>query len=201
MSNQNNFNQNFWKKRYQDKETAWDIGAISTPLKTYIDQLEDKTLHILIPGAGNSYEAEYLHNQGFSNVFVLDLASEPLESLRLRCPSFPEAHLIEGDFFELDKVAAFDLILEQTFFCALSPHLRPQYVQKMKSLLKPEGKLVGVLFADTLLGRELPPFGETTPRLKQYFQNDFVLNHFAPCYNSIKPRQGSEVFIHLSPIL
>ncbi len=200
MSNQNNFNENFWKNRYQNKEIGWDIGAISIPLKDYIDQLEDKNLQILIPGAGNSYEAEYLHQQGFSNVYVLDLASEPLENLRLRCPSFPTHHLIESDFFEFDKAAYFDLILEQTFFCALSPHLRPRYVQKMKSLLKPTGKLVGVLFADALLNREMPPFGETTQNLKQYFQDDFMFKYFAPCYNSIKPRQGNEAFIHLSPI-
>ena len=48
----NKFNKEFWTKRYQDNEAGWDLGTISTPLKEYIDQLTDKNLRILIPGAG-----------------------------------------------------------------------------------------------------------------------------------------------------
>lgn len=59
----------FWNERYSSQQTGWDIGSPSTPLKEYIDQLTDKDIRILIPGCGNAYEAEYLHQQGFSNVF------------------------------------------------------------------------------------------------------------------------------------
>ncbi|MFS4468005.1 hypothetical protein [Maribacter sp. 2210JD10-5] len=47
--------ENYWTKRYHEEETGWDIGYPSTPLKAYIDQLEDKMISILIPGAGNAY--------------------------------------------------------------------------------------------------------------------------------------------------
>ena len=50
----------YWINRYKEERTGWDIGYPSTPLKEYIDQLQDKNLRILIPGAGNGYEAEYL---------------------------------------------------------------------------------------------------------------------------------------------
>jgi len=56
---------NYWENRYQNQQTGWDIGEISSPLKAYIDQLEDKSIKILIPGAGNAYEAEYLFLNGF----------------------------------------------------------------------------------------------------------------------------------------
>ena len=56
--------------------TGWDIGGPSTPLVKYFDQLADKQRKILIPGAGNAYEAEYLWAQGFSNVHVLDIAPQ-----------------------------------------------------------------------------------------------------------------------------
>lgn len=55
---------------------------------------------------------------------------------------------------------SFDLIIEQTFFCALDPKLRPEYAVKMAELLKPGGRLVGVLFNDTL-NNDKPPFGGT----------------------------------------
>ena len=112
-------NKNFWDLRYQNNEIGWDIGYISTPLKKYIDQLTDKNIKILIPGGGNSYEAEYLHNLGFKNVFVVDISPTALTNLKNRVPDFPKNHLINIDFFKLNN--SFDLILEQTFFCALTP--------------------------------------------------------------------------------
>jgi len=60
----------FWELRYVHNEIAWDIGEVSTPIKVYINQLVNKKLKILIPGAGNSYEAEYLFNNGEVNAFI-----------------------------------------------------------------------------------------------------------------------------------
>ena len=77
-------NQNFWENRYSENDTGWDLGYISLPLKEYIDQLKDKSIKILIPGCGNSYEAEYLFKNGFSNVFVVDYAKQPLENFKKR---------------------------------------------------------------------------------------------------------------------
>ncbi|MFT5618794.1 MAG: hypothetical protein ACI85I_002029 [Arenicella sp.] len=113
----------YWQSRYENQQIQWDIGTISTPLKVYFDQLQNKELKILIPGAGNAHEAEYLHNLGFKNVFVVDLAEEPLGNLKARVPSFPKQHLIHSNFFDLEN-QKFDLIVEQTFFCALNPNLR-----------------------------------------------------------------------------
>ena len=56
----NKFDTTFWEAKYTHKLTRWDIGYISTPLKLYFDQLTNKNISILIPGAGNGYEAEYL---------------------------------------------------------------------------------------------------------------------------------------------
>ena len=148
--------ENYWSNRYQNEQIGWDIGYVSTPIKEYIDQLTDKDLRILIPGGGNSYEAEYLHQQGFKNVFVIDISQAPLANLKQRVPEFPSEQLIHGDFFELDQ--SFDLIFEQTFLCALSPDLRQHYVHKMAELLQPNGKLVGLLFNDPLF-EDHPPFG------------------------------------------
>ncbi|HIC33088.1 MAG TPA: SAM-dependent methyltransferase, partial [Flavobacteriaceae bacterium] len=70
----------FWDNRYKNEDTGWDLGEVSPPLKAYFDQLQDKNLKILIPGGGNSHEAEYLYNQGFTNVFVVDVSKTALEN-------------------------------------------------------------------------------------------------------------------------
>ncbi|MFK7832586.1 MAG: methyltransferase domain-containing protein [Winogradskyella sp.] len=184
-------NKHYWEHRYAKNEIGWNIGKISLPLKTYIDQINDTSLKILIPGAGNSYEAEYLWKNGFKNVFVLDIVSQPLENFKNRVPTFPKHQLINADFFQLDD--SFDLILEQTFFCALTPNLRKDYVDKMADLLKPNGKLVGLLFNFelTTIG---PPFGGRLLEYQLLFKSTFHLKVLEPATNSIKEREGKELF-------
>jgi SAM-dependent methyltransferase len=182
----------FWGGLYATGDTRWDLGAPSTPLKTYIDQLTDKELRTLIPGGGRAYEAEYLHRQGFRNVFALDLSDAPLKDLLARCPGFPKEHLVVGDFFA--HKGQYDRIIEQTFFCALDPALRPRYVAKMHELLAPGGKLVGVLFDDPL-NTDHPPFGGGPEEYRALFGQAFTDLSFTPGYNSMAPRAGREVWL------
>jgi len=187
----------YWTKRYREDDAAWDTGSITPPLKAYIDQLKDKNMSILIPGAGNGHEAEYLFSKGFSNVSIIDLSEEPLANFKKRVPGFPSQHLIAGDFF--DHESQYDLIIEQTFFCALDPSLRKKYAEKMHALLKPGGRLVGLLFNDKL-NDDKPPFGGSKEEYVEYFEKLFRFKTFKPCYNSIKPRAGRELFINFVKI-
>ncbi len=182
----------YWESRYQERSMGWDIGYISTPIKAYIDQLSNTDQKILIPGAGQGYEAMYLHNKGFSRTYVVDIASQPLQHIQEECPEFPKKHLLETDFFELQE-NGFDLILEQTFFCALHPSLRPNYVEKMLELLNPGGILAG-LFFDFPLNSSGPPFGGSMKEYKELFEKKFKINTLERAYNSIPPRQGKELF-------
>tara|TARA_R110000822_G_scaffold173687_5_gene313315 strand:+ start:198 stop:443 length:246 start_codon:yes stop_codon:yes gene_type:complete len=70
------------------------LGEVLTPLKSYFEQLENKEIKILIPGGGNSYEAAYLFENGFENVFVVDVSKAALDNIQKRIPSFPKAQLI-----------------------------------------------------------------------------------------------------------
>lgn len=185
-------NKTFWEERYKNHQTAWDIGTVSEPLKAYIDSLEQTSISILIPGAGNSYEAEYLYHKGFKNVDVIDIAEQPLKNFQNRVLAFPKENLFQTDFFEWNK--KYDLILEQTFFCALNPVLRPAYAKKTNQLLNPNGKLVGVLF-DFPLTEAGPPFGGSQEEYQNYFEPYFKIKKLETCYNSILPRAGKELFI------
>jgi thiopurine S-methyltransferase len=188
-------NSNYWQERYATQQTGWDAGTITTPIKEYIDQLTDKSIKILIPGCGNAHEAAYLWQQGFTNVFLLDYVAEPLNNFSKQFPDFPKDHLILLDFFNLEE--KFDLILEQTFFCALDPSLRKSYVEKMQRLLNPEGKLVGVLF-NCKFEKQGPPFGGTKDEYLALFDDYFEIRKMEECYNSIAPRKGNELFVVLS---
>lgn len=187
--------QKFWEDRYENGQIGWDAGNITTPLKEYFDQLTDKNQKMLIPGCGNAYEAQYLHKQGFRNVYVADVALKPLQRLARACENFPEGHLIHGDFFDME--GTFDLIIEQTFFCSMTTDMRAKYAKTMHNRLKIGGKLVGILFSFPLKS-EGPPFGGDINEYRTYFEPYFTFEVFEPCYNSIRPRQGSELFMILS---
>ncbi len=186
------YNKAYWDQQYYAKKTGWDIGYIATPIKEYIDQLTDKTLKILIPGAGNAYEAEYLIRKGFKNTYILEFAQLPIANLLERFPDFPKENIIQIDFFTFQ--GQFDLIIEHTFFSSLQPKTRINYVDKVYELLKPSGKLVGLLF-NKKFGKPYPPFGGDKKVYINLFRNNFKINTLEIAYNSIKPRQDNELFI------
>src|SRR5690554_3696586 len=86
------------------------------------------------------------------------------------------------------------VILEQTFFCAITPELRPLYAEKAHQLLNENGTLAGVLFRFPLTEKG-PPFGGNKKEYERLFKRKFKIKVLEECYNSIKPRQNNELFI------
>jgi SAM-dependent methyltransferase len=191
--NEIKLNQSYWDNRYQQHDIAWDLKQVSPPLKNYINQLKNKDLRILIPGCGNAHEAAYLFEQGFKNVTLIDIAPTVVENLQEQFRHKPTIKVVLGDFFE--HQGEYDLILEQTFFCALDPFLRPQYVQKMHNLLIPNGKLVGLLF--DVMFENNPPHGGCKEDYLILFKDWFKIQTFERCNNSFTKRQGTELFMIL----
>ncbi len=189
---------NYWKTRWQTGQTGWDAGEATPPIRDFVDYLvqknTDKSLRILIPGAGSGHEAVYFWANGFHNITVCDWAEEAIEQLKKQIPDLPESQRIVGDFFGL--TGTFDLIIEQTFFCALDPFLRPKYVEKCFQLLDTEGGISGVLF-DQNFEKVGPPFGGTEDEYRQLFLSHFTIKYMNACYNSIKPRANTELWIRL----
>ena len=178
----------YWNQQYLKGEIPWDMQQVSPPLKSYFDHLQDNTLNVLIPGCGNAYEANYLLDKGFTSITLIDISEVLMEQLKKKFGD--RLRLIIGDFFDL--TGEYDLIVEQTFFCALSPSLRPEYVEKMYSLLRPGGKLAGLLFDRDF--PDGPPFGGSREEYQRLLEKRFKVLTLAPCHNSIKPRMGTELF-------
>ncbi len=184
--------QEYWNIRYEENRTAWDLGAVSPPLKAYFDGLINQSLKILIPGGGNSYEAEYLLTRGFTDVTVVDISAIVINNLRQRLAPYLDQglKLIQQDFFM--HQGQYDLIVEQTFLCALDPTLRPDYVRHMAELLAQDGKLTGVLFDRDFV--DGPPFSGNLVAYRALFEEKLAVRTMEPCYNSVAPRMGSETF-------
>ena len=190
VSCENPLDQNYWEAQYQAKNMGWDLGEVSPPIKAYIDNLTDKNISILIPGCGNTYEASYLLQQGFTNLSVIDIAPTLVEDLKEKFADNKNITVILGDFFE--HQGQYDLIFEQTFFCALPPTMRQKYVWKMHRLLLNHGVLAGLLFNRTF--EISPPFGGEKSDYELLFKDAFRFLKLDVATNSVSPRANAELF-------
>ncbi|MFA6261396.1 MAG: methyltransferase [Bacteroidia bacterium] len=188
-----NLNRDFWEDRYRTQQIGWDIGYPTPALVNYFNTIADKQSRILIPGCGNAYEAQSLLESGFTHITLIDIAPTAVQHIREKYAaaiSNNSLQVIGADFF--DHEAQYDLIIEQTFFCALDPKLRQAYARKMHDLLKPGGKLAGLLF-NFPLTEEGPPFGGSEAEYRELFESLFTLT-IDPTPDSIPPRAGRELF-------
>ena len=64
------------------------------------------------------------------------------------------------------------------------------------NLLKDNGKIVGLLFAEEF-GNDHPPFGGTKKEYQQLFSTHFDIESMDIATNSIDARKGKELFINL----
>jgi thiopurine S-methyltransferase len=184
----------YWEQRYENKTDKWDLGHVSEPLRNIIDTIGNKNYRILIPGAGNAYEAEYLIKSGFTDVTVLDLAATPLLQLKKRLHPREQIKIVQQDFF--DHVGTYDVILEQTFLCALEPRFRKSYIIKSHELLKKDGFIQGVLF-NFQSKRNEPPYTATLKEYENLFRKRFEIVKLENCLTSEPSRQGKELIIKM----
>jgi SAM-dependent methyltransferase len=181
----------YWEERYAKNDFPWDIGYSNPILTRYVEQKVAKDAKILVPGAGSAYEVEVLWNKGYTKVKALDYATDAKERFLERVPTFPHQNYLLGNFFELTDT--FDIVLEQTFFCALDPKLRMNYVEQMHRILRDEGVLFGLLFE--MEKPDGPPFGGNSAEYQAIFGKYFEMRTLEKCLESIPPRLGSELVI------
>lgn len=188
------FDGDYWNERWKKGETGWDIGYASPALMEFAKKLP-KDDYILIPGCGNAYEAEALFRDGFKNIYIMDISPLAVASFKARFPDFPESQILCRDFFE-PHPRQWDVVIEQTFFCALDPSMRTRYEEQMSKVIKSGGVLAGLLF-NTDFGNPHPPFGGSKAEYESLFAKDFTIVTMEPCATSIGPRSGKELWFEL----
>lgn len=190
----NELDASFWNARWKAGQTGWDVGYATPPITEYMQQYKNKNAAILIPGCGNAYEAEFLVENDFTNITLLDIAEEAVNKLKEKFKLSSQIKVVCDDFFNHQQ--KYDLIIEQTFFCAQVLERREEYVKKTSSLLNNNGQIMGVLFG-VEFEKFGPPFGGNIDEYKKLFEPYFTIKTMDVCYNSIAPRANSELFINL----
>jgi hypothetical protein len=184
----------FWRQRYQQQQTPWDLGTVNPPLMTLALAQPHLFLdNILSVGCGRGHDAGWMAQQ-FPNTSVtgLDISPEALADANTHYGTTVAWTL--GDIFSPPEgfVTQFDVIIEHTCFCAIPPSRRSDYAQSVASMLKPQGALIGVFFVDIPLD-EGPPFGSDPEVLKALFQSvGLQQTQWFKATNSIDRRQNEE---------
>jgi SAM-dependent methyltransferase len=192
----------FWAELYRNGDTGWDQGGPSPGLVDFLKNdvgaghaVPLQSGRVLVPGCGHGHDARALAAAGF-DVTGLDVVTKAVEeSSRLaEADGLKNFRFEQADFLNLPSRlrGPYDLIFENTFFCAIDPDHRDRYVETAAGLLKPEGFLLGVFY--TIRPETGPPFGATRDELLDRFVHRFklVLDRVP---RSITRREGKELLM------
>ncbi len=166
-----------WNLRYQERDTPWERGRPHPEFEGLFARFVDLVKgaeRILVPGCGFGHDAVLLSEFfGEGVIEGLDLAETAICRAEELYGS-DRVHWRLGDLFEWS--GEYDLVLEHTCFCAISPERRSEYAQKMSELIVEGGYLMGIFFLDPdLEGQEGPPHGVELSELKVFFNREFEL--------------------------
>ena len=186
----------FWEDIYLGDDVGWDLGE-STPV---FDEISD-TLplgKVCIIGCGRGYDAVMFSQKGFE-VTAIDFAPSAISTLQsLASGAGVMINIVETDIFLLTSQFSceFDYVIEQTCFCAINPSRREEYEQLVKTIIKPNGKLIGLWFPlDKPMDDGGPPWGTTISEVKSIFYDGWKIEKEEFPELSISPRKNREKLI------
>ena len=183
-----------WQKHYEEDDLRWDLGETAPPFVRWWAGWSGGAGRAVVPGCGQGHEVIFLAARGWE-VTAVDFAPGAIQRLSARLKAEGrEARLLNQDFFTLDAShdAFYDLLLEQTFFCAIHPGQRPRYVDTARRILKPGGRIVGLFYETGEAGG--PPFDTRRADILEHFSGCFNVQVLEKTPHSAERRRGKEWF-------
>ena len=195
-----NLDAEFWEGHYQAGNPRWDLGAPAPPFVDLLAEPEPPAPgSMIVLGAGRGHDALLFARHGFG-VTALDFAeSAARETQEAARRAGLDVATAQHDFFALppEYDASFDYVLEHTFFVAIDPGRREEYVRIVRGLLKPGGLLIALFYAHGRPGG--PPFTTSEDEVRALFEPYFAIERLEVPVRSVKPRQGLELLALMRP--
>jgi SAM-dependent methyltransferase len=187
----------FWNSRFEAGQMPWEFAGVPADLQKFLKQKTKGSAaasrgRVFIPGCGSGHEVRAFIDAGF-DVLALDFAPKAVERARkLAGPAFAQ-HIVQGDFFTHDLAAgSFDYVYERAFLCSLTPDRREAYRNRVFSLLKPGGYLVGYFYYQIPVLESGPPFGFAWGTADELFGRHFILTKDVAVTDSLPVFAGHE---------
>ena len=183
----------YWEQRYQENTAKWDIGMAAPPLASLLASSEapiaGKTAVI---GCGQGHDAILFAKHGFDTIGFDFAPSAIALGQKLSKTMEISMQFLQRDIFEFPQEFpnSFDYAIEHTCFCAIRPEQRPDFVNMVRSILKPTGEFIALFWAHNR--PDGPPFGVTLEEIKDLFSASFDTSNISPVNNSIASRNREE---------
>ena len=191
------YSRNDWQRHYDEKDLGWDLGQVAPPFMNLLESNVITPCKTLVPGCGRGHEVVYLAENGF-DVTAVDYSIGAVDYLRQVVQQRKlNSEILHIDFFDLNSThdGIYDLLIEQTFFCAISPNERTFYVTTVARLLKSGGMLAGLFYNTDKEGG--PPFNTTEEDIIKHFSELFEIRDLARAKNSAIQRKDKEFLVIL----
>jgi len=191
------YSRNDWQRHYDEKDLGWDLGQVAPPFMNLLESNVITPGKTLVPGCGRGHEVVYLAENGF-DVTAVDYSIGAVDYLRQVVQQRKlNIEVLHIDFFDLNSThdGIYDLLIEQTFFCAISPNERTLYVTTVARLLKSGGMLAGLFYNTDKEGG--PPFNTTEEDIIKHFSELFEIRDLARAKNSAIQRKDKEFLVIL----
>jgi thiopurine S-methyltransferase len=198
-----------WDQRYREGGDGWELGRPAPPLALFLRShplVPQPPGRVLVPGCGRGHEAALLEDLGYAAI-GLDFSGEALgEARKLHGEARDTLKWLQADLFDRQALEAADLtpgslsgIVEHTFFCAIDPGLREDYIATACRLLAPGGWLLGLFWCHRQPGG--PPWGSDPERVEsQLHQAGLVQEIWEPATGSVDKRKDEWLGLWRQPV-
>ena len=186
------YSQEDWQRHYDENDLGWDLGQVAPPFVSLLESNIISPCKTLVPGCGRGHEVIFLAKNGF-DVTALDYSIGAVNYLNSAILERKlNSKVLNLDFFQLDSTHddLYDLLIEQTFFCAISPSQRLLYVETVARILKKGGMIAGLFYYTGQDGG--PPFNTTRDDIVKYFSGSFEIRELIRAKNSAEKRRDKE---------
>ncbi len=197
-----------WRQAWKTKNTPWVAPNSDKPLLQFLRSEKGlrRGASILVPLCGNSSIIKKLHQRGF-NVTGVEYVPEALSNLKkqfgrrtwktAKVPAGREYSreriaLLQQDFLQFRKNAAFDLIYDRAAFVAMNPRHRRRYAAVLRRSLRSGGLLYIVVFRMRGAERPGPPFSVQPADMRKHF-GALKLLHRSQHTDRLPPARYKEV--------
>jgi thiopurine S-methyltransferase len=192
----------FWQKRWDAREIGFHEGAPNALLAQYGDYLRSPS-RVLVPLCGKAEDMAYLAGKGHAIAGV--------EAVRAPCVEFFDEHALtrteeprgpftlhrsgaieiwQGDMFAATPalLGTFEAAYDRAALVAIAPMTRVKYVDTLKNLLRPKGRLLLNTFSYDQSKVQGPPWSIDPVLVRSLFRRHFVVEPLDSRVVSVNPR-------------
>jgi 2-polyprenyl-3-methyl-5-hydroxy-6-metoxy-1,4-benzoquinol methylase len=165
----------------QQNEVSWYQPVPKSSIDFFESNSVPKDATIIDVGSGDSYFIDYLVNNGYQNVYALDISEHALNRLKIRLgDKANRVNWIVSDVLDFKAPVTFDYWHDRAAFHFLSDSNDvDKYVSITTNYIKPNGKMMVATFSDS------GPLKCSGINVKQY-SKDELANQFSNTFEKIK---------------